>query len=218
MSRNRTPILALVGGIGCGKSALAAWLAEHAGARVVDADAIGHAVLQRPDIKRQLVEAFGDEVLQKDEVDRSAIARRVFGDTPAHQSARRTLESIVHPVMRGDFEEAFRSARNSPECDLIVFDAAVLLESGWDEAVDAIAFVEVPFADRARRVARRGWTEQQLLQREASQWPLERKRSAADVVIDNSGSLEAAGRQLECWLREQRLLPAARAAAPQLTN
>lgn len=218
MSRNRTPILALIGGIGCGKSALAAWLAEHVGARVVDADAVGHAALQRDDVRRQLVAAFGEEVLKEEQIDRSAIARRVFGATPAHQAARRTLEAIVHPVMREDFEEAFRSARSSSECDLIVFDAAVLLESKWDEAVDAIAFVEVPFEERARRVARRGWSEQQLLQREASQWPLERKRDAADVLIDNSGSLDAAGRQLECWLREQKLLPPRRSATPQLSN
>jgi dephospho-CoA kinase len=218
MSRRRTPILALVGGIGCGKSALAAWLAGHARACVVDADAVGHAVLRRADVRDRLVDAFGTDVLRDGQIDRSVIARRVFGDTATHQAARQTLESIVHPVMRNDFEQAFRAACSSSDFDLIVFDAAVLLESGWQDAVDAIAFVEVPLAERVRRVARRGWSEQQLRQREASQWPLERKRAAAHVVIDNSGALDAAGRQLEAWLQEQGWLPAGHAAAPQLTN
>jgi len=218
MSRTPIPILALIGGIGCGKSAIAAWLAEHVGACVVDADAVGHAALLREDVRSQLVEAFGPQVLKGGQIDRSAIAEKVFGSGPARQAARRLLESIVHPVMRLDFEAAFDRARASSESDLIVFDAAVLLESGWKDAVDVIAFIDVPFEERLRRVARRGWTEQQLRQREASQWPLERKRAAADVTIDNSGSIETAGRQLEAWLREQGFLPASRAASPQLTN
>jgi dephospho-CoA kinase len=218
MSRTPIPILALIGGIGCGKSAIAAWLAEHVRACVVDADAVGHAVLLREDVRSQLVEAFGPQVLKEGQIDRSAIAGKVFGSGPARQAARRLLESIMHPVMRLDFEEAFRTARASSDFDLIVFDAAVLLESGWKDAVDVIAFIDVPFEERLRRVAQRGWTEQQLRQREASQWPLERKRAAADVVIDNSGSLETAGRQLEDWLREQRFLPAPRIVSPQLVN
>jgi dephospho-CoA kinase len=218
MSRTPIPILALIGGVGCGKSAIAAWLAEHVRAWVVDADAVGHAVLQREDVRSQLVEVFGPQVLNEGEISRSAIAKKVFGSGPARQAARRLLESIMHPVMRLDFEAAFGTARASSECDLIIFDAAVLLESGWKEAVDVIAFVEVPFEERLRRVAQRGWTEQQFRQREASQWPLERKRAAADVIIDNSGSIEAAGRQLEAWLREQGFLPARRAASPQLIN
>jgi dephospho-CoA kinase len=218
MSRTQIPILALIGGIGCGKSALAAWIAEHVRACVVDADAVGHAALQREDVKSQLVEAFGPQVLKEGEINRSAIAEKVFGSGPARQAARRLLESIVHPVMRLDFETAFDEARASSEFDLIVFDAAVLLESGWKNVVDVIVFVDVPFEERLRRVARRGWTEQQLKQREASQWPLDRKRAAADIVVDNSGSLEAAGRQLETWLREQGFLPATRAATVQLFN
>lgn len=218
MARTPTPILALVGGIGCGKSAIASWLAEHTRAYVVDADAIGHTVLLREDVRRQLVDAFGPEILADGQVDRSALAARVFGSGPAQQAARRTLESIVHPEMRVEFDEAFRSARSSSEYDLIVFDAAVLLESGWQKAVDLIVFVDVPFVERLRRVSTRGWTEQHLRLRESSQWPLEKKRAAADFVIDNSGSVEAAGRQLEAWLREHGFLPAPRTATPQLIN
>lgn len=208
MAYTQTPILALIGGIGCGKSAVAGWLAEHLRARVVDADVVGHAALLREDVKRQLVEAFGEDILSAGEINRSAVARRVFGETDEHRTARQTLESIVHPVMRTDFEAAFAAARAASDVDLIVFDAAVLLESGWQQAVDVIAYVDVPFASRLQRVAdSRGWSAEELRRREASQWSLERKRAEADLVIDNSGTLEAAGQQLETYLQSHGFLP-----------
>lgn len=210
MARNHTPILGLVGGVGCGKSAVAAWLADHLRALVVDADAVGHAVLHQDSVKAQLVDAFGEEILEDGQIRRSAIAAQVFGTTRDHRAARDELERIVHPVMRIEFEETFRQARRNGDIDLIVFDAAILLESGWRDAVDVVAFLDVPFSERLRRVtASRGWTEQDLRRREASQWPLDRKRAAADVVIDNSADVASAGRQLESYLHSHGHLPSA---------
>jgi dephospho-CoA kinase len=204
------PVLALVGGVGCGKSAVAARCAAQLRAAVVDADTIGHDVLRQQDVISRLVEAFGAEILDQGEVNRSVLARRVFGETTDHDQARLRLESVVHPVMREEFLRQFEAARQSPDVDLIVFDAAILLESGWTDHVDVVAFVDVPFEVRLQRVAEgRGWTADELRRREASQWPLDRKRAAANVVIDNSGPVEAAGRQLEDYLRSAGWLPSA---------
>jgi len=217
----QTPVLALVGGVGCGKSAVAAWCAEHLQAAIVDADAIGHDVLQREQVQQELVGEFGSGILSEAEIDRSALARLVFGKTSEHQQARQSLESIVHPVMREEFLRQFECARQSPDVELIVFDAAVLLESGWTDHVNVVAFVDVPLEVRLQRVsAGRGWTAEELGRREASQWPLDRKRAAADVVIDNSGTVEAAGQQLEDYLQTNGWIPPATTSSstPQLTN
>lgn len=217
MAKSQIPIVGLIGGVGCGKTAVANWLAEHIRAHVVDADAVGHAVLRRDDVKSRLRDAFGEDVFNDGEISRSQIAARVFGGSAEQAAARRTLEEIVHPVMRTVFEAAFQSAREAADIDLIAFDAAVLLESGWSDAVDVIAFVDLPAGERLRRVATgRGWSADEFHRREASQLTLPEKRAAADVVIDNSGSVEAAGRELETYLRDAGHLP--HAATPNTSN
>ena len=83
----------------------------------------------------------------------------------------------------------------------MVFDAAILLEAGWGDGCDVVAFVDVPREQRIQRVAEsRGWTAEELARREASQWPLDRKRDAADIVVDNSTTIEHAGQQLADYL------------------
>jgi dephospho-CoA kinase len=205
MSPVSIPIIGIVGGIGSGKSALADWLPQHLRVVVLDADAAGHAALRQAAVRSELRTAFGAEVFAPTgEVDRRQLAHRVFGDSPAHHSARRHLEAIVHPVIRGALETQIAEARRSGECDLIVLDAAVMLESGWSELCDAIVFVDVPRAARVSRVlTTRGWSEAELDRREASQWPLDRKLAAADIVIDNSGSVESAGRSLLAALQSR---------------
>lgn len=199
------PILGLVGGIGSGKSALADWLAQRLRVVVLDADASGHAALRQPEVQFAIRRDFGDDVFNPTgDVERSRLAQRVFGDTPALQTARQQLEAIVHPVIRRDLEQQIAELRERQACDVIVLDAAVMLESGWSELCDAIAFVDVPRSERLARVlATRGWPESELNRREASQWPLDRKRAAADIVIDNSSDLESAGLVLAKFLRSR---------------
>ena len=220
MAKSDVPIIGLIGGVGSGKSAVANWLVEHLRARIVDADAVGHAVLKRDDVKSQLRDAFGDGVFEGDEISRRQMAVRVFGDSPEQVAARNRLEGIVHPVMRGVFESEFLAARDSDDVDLIVFDAALLLDSGWSDAVDVIAYLDVPLQERRRRVAQsRGWSAEDHLRRENSQIPLAEKRAAADVVIDNAGSLDVAGRQLEAFLRKTgRLSPAPTSDSATVTS
>ena len=161
-------------------------------------------------VKIALRQAFGDAIFNAEqEIIRSQLAARVFGsDDPARQN-RQTLEQIVHPVLRADLQQQLQHVRELGQVQVILLDAAILLESGWKDLCDAVVFIDTPFARRQQwTVASRGWTPEELARREASQWPIARKRSESDFVVDNSGSLEASVDQLEqivCGVRPRHM-------------
>ena len=131
------------------------------------------------------------------QISRAALGRVVFGSDTAAQDARRDLESIVHPEIRTLIERQISELRRQANVEAIVLDAAVLLEAGWNNLCDVVVFIDTPQADRIARVqAGRGWSAAELAQREASQWPLPRKRAAADAVLDNSNSVDDAAKKL----------------------
>jgi dephospho-CoA kinase len=191
------PVIGLIGGIGSGKSALARWVSRQLNTVIVDADAAGHRALQQPEVRELIRHRFGSKVFDtRHEIRRDRLADAVFGQDEEHRRARHDLEQIVHPVIRGDLQDQIAAARDNGAVDAILLDAAVLLEAGWQEICNAIVFVETPIEQRQSRVAGRGWTPADLTRREASQLSLDEKRAAAQYVIDNSGSLDDAGRQL----------------------
>ncbi len=181
------PIIGLIGAIGAGKSAVAAALAKRGGV-VVDADKLGHEVLELPDVKHQLTARWGAEVLKDDgTVNRRTIGSIVFQDL----KERHALEAIVFPAIRKRAEDAITKLQADDRAGFIVLDAAVMLEAGWHDACNKILFVDAPRELRAQRLAARsGWTEPELALRESAQLPLDVKRARADVVIMNDGSLE----------------------------
>lgn len=176
-------VIGLVGGIGAGKSEVARAMAEQ-GALVVDSDTEARAALERPEVKSRLVEWWGTGVLDaQGRVDRAAVAKIVF-DRPAE---RERLESLVHPLVKSKRAELIAQAR-ARGTTVAVIDAPLLLEAGVDSECDVVVFVEAPRQVRLRRLAEsRGWTEEELDRRERAQWPLDRKRAAADEVIINDG-------------------------------
>jgi dephospho-CoA kinase len=192
-----------VGGIGSGKSLVARTWAKRHGAAVIDGDAVGHEALKDEQIARAIFERFGRGVQAVGgQVDRRALAALVFGAGAAQRQARAALESIVHPWIAERLRGQVAAARREPGTPAIVLDAAVLLEAGWRRFCQLVVFVDCPFAERARRVAQsREWSEQELRMREESQWPMERKRAEADVVITNEGDLEQAVEQLDRALK-----------------
>ncbi|MBL8850756.1 MAG: dephospho-CoA kinase [Planctomycetaceae bacterium] len=199
MSERHTPVVGFIGGVGSGKSSLTKWISEKLNAAVISADEAGHRALEQPEVKERIREHFGPGVFDDaDTIVRSRLATRVFGSDEPQQAARRQLEQIVHPEIRRDLERQIAVAGQSS--DLILLDAAVMLESGWRDACDAVVYVDVPLEVRRERVQRtRRWSAEVLASREASQWPLDVKRAAADVSIDNSDSLERAGQQFLNW-------------------
>jgi dephospho-CoA kinase len=191
--------------VGGGKSQVAALLGRR-GAAVIDADSVGHEVVDLPDIKQRLVDRFGPEVLRPDDVgidrrvDRKVLGAIVFTD-PA---ARRDLEAVVHPEMVRRFESAIAEETAKRRALAIVLDAAILFEAGWHKLCDLVVFVDATEAVRQERVARdRGWTPQMLRDRDSAQWPAAAKCRRADIRIRNDASLETLQRQVD------RLIPMA---------
>ena len=184
------PVLGLVGGIGAGKSTTAAAFASQ-GALVLDADAIGHALLDQRPAREAVVDCFGPTILDPDQperVDRKAFGRLVFGNL----EALRSLEAILHPRIRVTVEKAIaRAQRGRRTYPLIVLDAALLYEADWAELCDLVAFVEAAPEVCRDRMAARGWSPAEIEARTAAQWTPERKRELAQGVIRNGGDPEA---------------------------
>jgi len=203
MTSARPPILGIIGGIGSGKSAVAGQLAREWNIARLDADRAGHAALEQGDVKLQLVDVFGEDVLDADgNVIRPAIAKLVFGDSPENSNRRQQLNEIVHPVIHEIIEDELVSAMEGNP-DLIVLDAALLLEAGWSSMCDGIIYVDTPLETRQQRVKERGWDADELIRREASQLPLTEKRQRSDFTVDNSGEIEATAAQLSNWLQKK---------------
>jgi dephospho-CoA kinase len=199
---SKVPVIGLVGGIGSGKSRLAKELRKIRHVEIVEGDVAGHEVLQENSVKEKIRSEFGDGVFDSQGgVDRRRMSELVFGLSPAAQAAKSRLEAIVHPRIKEKLADRITAARARPGVELVVLDAAVLLEAGWRCFCDLVIFVDVPEQQRFERVARtRGWTEEEFRAREASQLPLERKRMEADDVIDNSQSPKFALSQLDAAL------------------
>lgn len=192
-------VLGVIGAIGAGKSTVARMFAE-AGCQVFDADRVGHEVLADSKIVRRLVAAFGNEILNaQGAVDRGKVAQQVFADA----TKRRQLEELVHPAIRDRFEAA-KDAAQSQGAPILILEAPVLLEADWQDACNALIFVDAPRAMRQARLRSRGWDEAELARREAAQWPNDIKRTYAQFHLRNDGSLEACRRQVDQILHRVR--------------
>lgn len=195
--RHRTVVLAVLGGIASGKSAVAARLAGASG-RVLDADALAREALDEPLVCERLVQAFGPEILDPDgRPHRERLAQRVFDDP----EDRRRLEGWIHPVVRARILAALGEARASG-VERVVLDVPLLLENDAQHGLlahcDHLVFVDAPAAERDRRaVAHRGWAPGEVARREAAQTPLEEKRRRANHVVSNDGTLESLNTQVD---------------------
>ena len=181
-------IVGLVGRTGSGKSAVADILAAD-GATVIEADLVGHEVTgQDPEVRAALAREYGDDIYRPDgRLDRARVAASVFRD-PA---ARARLDRLVHPRLVARMMERLEGLRARGPRGLVVLDAALLLEWGLERCCDAVIAVTAPQAEQVRRLMRgRGWTEGEARDRLMAQRTDEAFCAAADVTLDNSGSIE----------------------------
>jgi dephospho-CoA kinase len=192
-------VIGLTGGIGSGKSTVSAILAE-LGARVVDADKIGHWVY-RPGSEgfRAVVDAFGAGVVAANgTIDRARLGAIVFGD-PA---ARARLNAIVHPLIGQELAARIAAARDDGYEGPIVVEAAVLIEAGWRPLVDRLWVVTVDRETAIDRVvSSRGVSRADVERRLEAQLPDAARRREADLIIDNGDGLAALRAQVEAAWR-----------------
>jgi len=188
-------IIGLTGNIACGKSTVVRWLCE-LGAHAIDADAVTHTVQQPGQaVYAAIVAAFGGDILSAPDgpIDRRRLGAMVFAD-PA---ALRRLEHIVHPAVRHHVMAWLAELASTHPSAVAVIDAVKLIEGGWRDRCTAIWLVTCdPHQQFERLVGRRGLTPEEARARLAAQPAEGPRRAVADVVIDNSGSLEATHAQV----------------------
>ncbi|MDR1480755.1 MAG: dephospho-CoA kinase [Planctomycetaceae bacterium] len=191
-------ILGLVGGIGCGKS-LAAGEFVGLGAGLIDADEIGHELLYDSAVAERIRSYFGESVFVEAGgvcvVNRAELAGVVFKQNEQGVAGLKYLNSILHPQIAEKINQKIQYLSQN-NYNIIILDAPLLIETGFDRIVDKIIFVDATRENRVARILKRNWTEGDLNLREASQLPIEKKRQLADFIIHNNKTIKDTQKQI----------------------
>lgn len=182
MPRPRKPlVVGLTGPVGGGKSTVAALLSEKS-VPIIDADALGRDVVETStNVQTELAAAFGPSVITAaGNVDRPALARAAF----ASEEGTLRLNAIVHPPLWARIKSEVASR---PDADVVVIDAALIVEWGAALPVDLVVVVDAP-EDARRHRSRDKYDEKDFYARQGRQLDAQRKRARADVIVDNAGS------------------------------
>ena len=192
-------VIGLTGGIASGKSTVSGELSRQ-GVPIFDADQNARdAVAKGSKGLAMVVEAFGNEYLTVEgELNRPKVSELVFRD----KQALKTLEGILHKIV-WESAEGFLQAQREQGAKLAVLDVPLLIETGWHKQVDKVWLVAVSRQQQIERaMLRSGMTEAEVVARINVQMSLEEKRKYADVVLDNSGSLEQTLAQVQGELKK----------------
>ncbi|OMQ13268.1 dephospho-CoA kinase [[Flexibacter] sp. ATCC 35103] len=174
-----TKVIGLTGGIGSGKTTIANYFAEM-GIPVYIADDAAKKVMQSANIIQQIKIAFGDSLFENENLNRAKLAEIVFNN--ADKLAE--LNSIVHPAVKKDFELWLLENKKH---EYVIYEAAILFESGRYKECDVIITVTAPEEIRIERVVKRdNTTREQVLSRMKMQWNDEKRISLSNFVINNS--------------------------------
>ncbi len=184
------PVVGILGGIGSGKSTVAAEFGR-LGCAVVQADVIAHEVLQRPDIREQVVRLLGGTVLDvHGQIDRKRVAAIVFAD-PEKLAG---LNRIIHPPVMAEVERRLRAYQQDSRVPAVVLDVPLLVEVGWADRCDRLIFVACDL--KARLTRSRTLTLEEIQARENFQISLDKKANLADNTIQNDSDLSALAGQI----------------------
>ena len=190
-------LIGLTGGIGSGKSTVAAMLRDQ-GIRVVDADQIAREVVEtgQPALA-ELVEVFGQGILNDDgSLNRQELANRAF----ATEEATNALNTITHPRIEQETQRQFDLAAAEKE-NFLVYDMPLLVERGLHEEMDMVIVVHADIEERVRRlVEHRGLDEDDVRRRMSHQVDDVTRLASADVLIDNNGSVDHLRKQVDDFL------------------
>ncbi len=192
-------VIGLTGSIGTGKSEAARQL-EALGASVISADQVGHeAYTPNTEAFEQVVAAFGDGILvENGEIDRRKLGVIVFAD--ANQLDK--LNQIMHPRMARMVSDKIEALRTQG-VDVVVVEAALLFEAGWDSLVEEVWVTDSPEQMVIERLKKRnGLSEEEARKRISSQMDRTERLERSDFVIDNSGDMAGLERSIkELWDR-----------------
>jgi len=184
--------LGVTGGLGAGKSTACQRFKEN-GAVIFDADSIAKEILQTNQaIQDRIVEEFGTDVIKDGQVDTQKLASQAF----SNEENQSILNNIVHPYVI----EAFEKRRDELEkkIGLLVVDAPLIFESGFDSHLDHTLLIFASMKMRIARALRRGnLTREEILRRMDLQMPEEDKRDLASFVIENNGSIEELNQEID---------------------
>ncbi len=189
-------LVGLTGGIATGKSTVAAMF-QALGCVIIDADQLARDVVApgQPALAA-VAREFGPEVLQPDgSLDRKRLGALVFADA----GKRRRLEALTHPAIRERFQARLAELAAQGFRGIVMFDAPVIIESGFFRMMDRLVVVATDEATQvARLMARDGLSRDEALRRVGSQMPIGEKVRLADYVIDNGGDRAATEAQVRC--------------------
>ena len=188
--------IGITGGVGAGKSELLAYIETHYNSRILLADTVGHLVKEpgQPCYEK-LVALLGKEVLTPEgQIDRVVMAEKIFADPELLDE----VNAIIHPAVEIYILEQIQKEKERGVLDFFFIEAALLIECGYEDKVDELWYI---YADRTVRAARlreaRGYSEEKIQEIMDSQLSEEEFRRHCQVVIDNSGSLQDAYRQID---------------------
>lgn len=192
---NKRKVVGLTGNIGCGKTTVGKMFVE-LGASLIDADTIGHLLLEEDEVKNRVVEEFGESILdEKGSIIRKRLRKIVFRD----RDALRQLNYILSPLIKKGIEKRIENSLPS----LIILDAAILLEAGWDSLVDKVVVVTASPDIQLKRLKEAGdFTPEEIEGVMQAQFPQEEKIKRADFIIQNDNDFkELKSRVKDIWLK-----------------
>lgn len=173
-----TKIIGLTGGIGSGKTTIANYFST-LGIPVYIADDEAKKLMESSEVKDSIKEKFGESIFDNTILNRAKLAEIVFADSEKLDQ----LNAIVHPVVRNHFEKWLLNHKASP---FVIYEAAILFESGNYKNCDYIITVTAPLESRIQRVIERDKTNrEQVLKRINAQWNDEQRISKSNFIIDN---------------------------------
>ena len=184
-------IVGLTGGFGSGKSFIAS-LFKRLGAKVIDADKLGHKALRkRSTAYKRVVAAFGKKVLKADlSINRKALAGIVFAD----RKSLAKLNRIVHP---GIIREIAKRAQISAKSEVLIVDAPLICETNITGLMNALIVVKASKKNQIERCSKKfGMRQEDIRKRIACQMPLNRKIRYADHIVDNNGTKKDTEKQV----------------------
>ncbi len=188
----KKPIIGILGGIGSGKSTVAAEFAK-LGCKVIDADKIAHELLDEPAVKAKVVGLFGRAISDpKGKIDREKLGEVVFVDAQKLS----LINEIIHPLVLQRAEELIKQYDRQNQVKAIVLDMPLLVEVGWDKRCDKLIFVDCEQKLRLDRAKKLGFDKNQVKIRENFQISLDNKANLADNMIENNSDFSVLARQV----------------------